>query len=414
MENPNTSQTNQNNTSFNSPRLSYSNIAAKQPTFQFPTKDQAIIFPSIDDAKLQEYILALGKLLQPKHILFASRIANNRICIYLSSKRMVDTFITEHKHITININNLQARRLITPAQRLLSNVSPTIPHAILEEQLLGLKIKLLSPITFLRIGITDNQYSHILSFRRQVYISTDDKPSIPESIVISHDETSYRIYLSSENCSICKQQGHTQSSCHMSIARNEENITHLTPDQQDVPTQNPNASQDIPPSENLTVHSGTSTTTQLKLKIQAPKRPPSSSPSPTASEEIKTIQFPKPTKQAPKKHKSTEEKLKSYSIALEPAKQMMQELCPRPILDFQELVSFNENSIGSPEYTVEEYTADIPRLLDLLSIIYPYLKEKYIKTHITKLKKKIMKLSNHDDYNTTSGDETDLSQNSTY
>lgn len=28
--------------------------------------------------------------------------------------------------------NIQARRLVTPAQRLLSNVSPTIPHDILE------------------------------------------------------------------------------------------------------------------------------------------------------------------------------------------------------------------------------------------------------------------------------------------
>ena len=59
----------------------------------FPSKDQAIVVAAIEGIKLEDYVLAVGNIVQPKNVLFASRLANNRICIYLSSKEFVEEVV---------------------------------------------------------------------------------------------------------------------------------------------------------------------------------------------------------------------------------------------------------------------------------------------------------------------------------
>lgn len=56
--------------------------------FKFPEYDPAIIFDSIDKTQKDEYIVGVDELIGPNHIIFASRIANNRICIYFSPKKL--------------------------------------------------------------------------------------------------------------------------------------------------------------------------------------------------------------------------------------------------------------------------------------------------------------------------------------
>ncbi|CAH1963267.1 unnamed protein product, partial [Acanthoscelides obtectus] len=59
-------------------------------------------------------------------------------------------------------------------------------------------------------------YSHILSFRRQVYIEPNQQSlNIPDSIEITHENLAYRIFLSldSQKCFKCSKQGHIASQC---------------------------------------------------------------------------------------------------------------------------------------------------------------------------------------------------------
>ena len=77
---------------------SYSAALSQQ---HFPTKEQAILFTAIDGTPLQDYIFALGSKIKPKNIVFSSRIANNRICIYLSTQKPVDKILREHTFITL-------------------------------------------------------------------------------------------------------------------------------------------------------------------------------------------------------------------------------------------------------------------------------------------------------------------------
>ncbi len=77
-----------------------SNLPYAHVTTSFPSKKQAIIFDTIDHSKLGDYIIvAIENIAAPKNIMAASRISNNRICVYLEA--IADKFIEEYKGFTI-------------------------------------------------------------------------------------------------------------------------------------------------------------------------------------------------------------------------------------------------------------------------------------------------------------------------
>lgn len=181
-----------------------------------PKKDQAIIIDINDNLPHKDYIIAIGKLVQPSNILFASRISKGRICIFLSNKTLVDNLIVNHPIITIQEQHFKLRKLFNPNKRIiLSNVYPNIPPDIIANEFVKLNIPLCNPITFLRAGIQVEEFTHILSFRRQTYILHEDLKKLPSSILINYDETNYRIFLSDDSltCYLCKSQGHIASQC---------------------------------------------------------------------------------------------------------------------------------------------------------------------------------------------------------
>lgn len=185
----------------------------------FPKREQAIVIPSIEDTKIEEYIYAVGNVVQPRNILAASRISHNRVCIYLSSAEVVADFITQHPDIVVNSHRLKVRKLISPAKRIvISNVSPHIPHAVIENELLKLNLKLMSPMTFIKYNVTNEEYNHVCSFRRQIFCiphESETNLALPESIVIEFENESSRIFLSDDTiyCSICKKHDHPTSKC---------------------------------------------------------------------------------------------------------------------------------------------------------------------------------------------------------
>lgn len=77
-----------------------------------------------------------------------------------------------------------------------------------------MELKLVSPINFLRAGLQDTEYSHILSLRRQIYASPTYIP-IPDSLQIDFEDTKYRIFLYGDKitCFKCKEQGQPASKC---------------------------------------------------------------------------------------------------------------------------------------------------------------------------------------------------------
>lgn len=184
-------------------------------TSRISQNKQAIVFAALEDFKLPAYIKALGQIIGPNKIIYASKISNNRICIYLDNEESVKSFLEQHNgQIQIQNQTIKARKLIQPSKRLIiSNVFPDISNDCLQEALNFLGIKTLSKVTEIKVSIDDNAYK-VFSFRRQVYVSEDTK-DIPSSIQINIDDETFRVFLTLDGiqCFICKQPGHVSSQC---------------------------------------------------------------------------------------------------------------------------------------------------------------------------------------------------------
>lgn len=400
---------------------------------QYPKKEQAIVLNVNENLKLTDYVTAIGNIVMPKNIIFASRISNNRICIYLSNTNLVDTLTGQYKSMLINNHEVGIRKLISPSKRLImSNVCPSIPNELLQTALLSLGYKLVSPIAFLKAGIMGSEYSHIKSFRRQVYISPDDSIQLPSSIVITHEEISYRIFLTFDSlqCFLCKSSGHLAMNCPQNntntiadaqnsqimpcntdysvtenaannIVSSADNI--LLAEAIDEPDKGTNfIPREIQHNPEITI---TEATTANVIKGTPSKRPPSitlsqlnesfdSSSSLQATPQDEKSNFATPN---PKIMLQTKKLKHSKSIdlnikeLLNPLSEMISEASPPYVLNLQQLEDFLENVSGSPDplSVAQYYTNDTTELLRLLHDIYPKTDNRCLKNRLTRIQKKI-------------------------
>ncbi|KAH0552466.1 hypothetical protein KQX54_010491 [Cotesia glomerata] len=107
----------------------------------FPTKENAILIESISDYSVKDYIKAIAQKTAPENIRFASKISNNRVCIYFATIDLVKEFVV-HKTVQIGLNTLNIRPVVNQHKRIiLSNVPPIIPHSYILDELHKLNIE---------------------------------------------------------------------------------------------------------------------------------------------------------------------------------------------------------------------------------------------------------------------------------
>lgn len=182
-----------------------------------PSKEQAIVIEAVDQITLKEYVLAVGKLTDPSNIRYVSRISNARICIYLANKKAAEDLVTKYPKVQISNMSLELRPLVTQNVRVvISNVSPVIPDCVIEDHLSNIGIKLASGLRPVRAGISEPGFTHILSFRRQMFIHPTDLAKLPVSLQIRYEDTNYWVYFTTDTtitCFLCKQEGHLAKQC---------------------------------------------------------------------------------------------------------------------------------------------------------------------------------------------------------
>lgn len=181
-----------------------------------PKMNQAIVFNSINNIKQIEYVSAISKIVPAENIIFVSRISNNRFCVFFNSQAVMENLLKTHSSIHVNGIDIPIRRLINTSKRIiLSNVYPTIPNQLILNALHQLGIKTTSQITHMKAGFATEQFSHILSFRRQIYINQDSATKLPNSITVTVDNTTFRIFITDDivTCFQCHQTGHFSSQC---------------------------------------------------------------------------------------------------------------------------------------------------------------------------------------------------------
>lgn len=367
----------------NSSKMSYAEKAKKsqQPTTQTPKKDQAIILNAIDTIPTKEYVLAIGKIVNPANITFASKISNNRICIYLKTKEIVDKLIDSHPELQINDTKTEIRRMINPAKRIIiSNVCPHLPHASIELALQNAGLKLTSSVNYLRAGFQEEGFNHILSFRRQVYVSISDKSTIPETLEINDGESSYRIFLTEDNikCFICKQPGHIASKCKNSVEPAEMTETDDRNAQKRPPTDNPEEYTSDSNESNTSSNEETPTAMDTEATDQD-----------NANPQKKTLRKKKNKKLKSDKNSLTP--IPSLDEQLEPIKDEMINNPEKYVLSYDNFKDFIENTRGNndPKTTSMDYTEDTEKLSDNMEQLYKLLTNRSMKNRFTRIKTKL-------------------------
>lgn len=205
------------------PSATYANVVEQE---KCPTKEQAIILDSIDGFTIEEYCVAIGTEVEPINVRYIYRISQRRICIYLSSSELAEKLVHDVKTVQIKDQLLEIRPLYTKSKRILiSSVQPLISATVIEKELTTRGITPMSKITQIKAtSVTTTGFSHLMSFRRQVYIQPKDVSKLPESLKINYDDMACWIYFSTDKliCFICKEEGHTQKYCQNTTTQNTE------------------------------------------------------------------------------------------------------------------------------------------------------------------------------------------------
>ena len=146
-------------------KLNYALATANPNT---PKREQAIVLHPVDGLLLKDYIITIGQIISPSNIIFVSIISMGRVCVILSSEQTLSSLIEKSQSILkINEHIIPIRRLLNPAKRIIiSNVCPSILNQLILDALSDINITSLSEINFLKAGIKEIGYEHILSFRR--------------------------------------------------------------------------------------------------------------------------------------------------------------------------------------------------------------------------------------------------------
>lgn len=181
-----------------------------------PKMNQAIVFNSVNNIKQIEYVTAISKIIPAENIQFVSRISNNRFCVFFNSQDVMENLLKTQSSIHVEGIEIPIRRLINASKRIiLSNVYLTIPNQLILNALHELGIKTTSQISHMKAGFATEKFSHILSFRRQVYINQDSMSKLPNSITVTVENTMFRIFITDDTvtCFQCHQTGHFSNQC---------------------------------------------------------------------------------------------------------------------------------------------------------------------------------------------------------
>ena len=341
---------------------------------------------TLDGVTIQEYAIAIGKKVEPSNIKYISRISQGRVCLYLSSKSVVEILMNTDNKVNIGDKTLEIRTLISRSKRVtISNVCPVIPSSVIISELEKLGIKPTSQIVNIKASISAPGFEHILSFRRQININTDDLAKLPPSLQINYENSTYWIYFTIDglSCFQCKQEGHLAKFC--------KNKTNTTTPEVNISTQSAdNSSISDLNSMEKEILMETSDNSSNVFKVPAVKRQiDDSSSSITMQKETETD-----LSQTKKKAKKDEFKPPTIEIITEklnPVKEHIENNSEACILSFSKLCSFILEKHGESDILriSKNYTSDNIALINMLNEIYDYLTDRNIKSRITRIKKKL-------------------------
>ena len=258
--------------------------------------------------------------------------------------------------------------------------------------------------------MNDPGYSHILSFRRQVYVDPEDIIKLPETIQVNFDNTLYWIYISTDRpaCFLCKEEGHLANYCQKGESSNQQTSKSSRQEMSTMETQEPETSRSPVTSKEkessmgqkevfkqpaasvykrslLTLTSSTSTNDTSGKGIRDN----------CLTETTKTVNLLdiiNPPNKKPRKSKL----LQDITKELELIKQHFTEIPHESSITYENLVeffgkSYNKSNIRS---LALEFTNDIPAFINMLKCMHDRMEQGKSRARISRI---IQKLDNSKD-----------------
>lgn len=341
--------------------LTYSGVVQKD---QFPQRDQALVMHCVQGIPLEDYIYAVGDIVKPGNIKVSSRISNNRVCIHLSSKELLEAFTEKYDHLMIREQKIMIAPLETKVKKVvLANVSPEIPNTVIEDVIDNLEIKRESPITILRTSLQREGYGHILSWKRQFYTLPNYVSQLPKTIKINYDGINHYIFPRADviKCFNCNKDGHIAKRCpkNLNQGTNEPNEHNQANDPGDEIMEVEITPPGISPQVNKRTHSDTSSVNTKQNNTGSPKK-------------VKTPDL-----------EDLDDKLKA-------AKDILDD--PNSIITYERFKSLLENTRGTKEVMpiILEHTKNPKALAEYMkNTIHPACKNRSIRYRCTMLAKAI-------------------------
>lgn len=193
----------------------YSTVSSTIPTTKL-VFEQAIILPKITEAHYVDYLEALSEIIDSSKLICCDSLPNDRIIVWLDSQKSVDDLVDSKKHIVVCHQVVYIRPYIHRNKRIVfTHCFPQVENSFLELKLAEAGIKILSPITVLKLGIQNTKFSHIVSQKRETYIASEDADKLPPRIVaiVCGKEMYVNILSDDKTCHKCKKPGHTYKNC---------------------------------------------------------------------------------------------------------------------------------------------------------------------------------------------------------
>ncbi|KAH0549663.1 hypothetical protein KQX54_011953 [Cotesia glomerata] len=324
--------------------------------------EQATSTNGIDGVPIKGFAKAIAGLVSRSVIRFISRITVNKICIYLASKEVAEVLVNDHKTVRVNEIPLKIRPLITHNKRvIISNVPPITPHAFLVDVLSKYNIKLMSPITFLRVGINDEGFAHIL------------KEHLAKVCLENINNVDKENQKSSDNNNIFK-----------SLAKNDEIKDQMQVEEPDILNQAYKEKKNLNNKRPLSVSTSTSADITIENKktekVSVMDNYKFKSPANTSEDTHK-----------PKKRLITNHKEKDKQDNYNDLDSLSAIIDSNPVkfkFNFLEFKNFVERTVGRKNISaiVNEFTKDTTGLAANLTELFPLLRTRSMKNRFTRIK----------------------------
>ncbi|CAI6355175.1 unnamed protein product [Macrosiphum euphorbiae] len=282
----------------------------------------------------------------------------------------------------------------------------------------------ISQISHLKAGINIEGFEHIMNFRRQLFIKREDIPKLPNSLIITTNESHFRIFFTDGivTCFLCKASGHISNNC-KNIVDTQEKSTTSSPNELNIPydftINHTELIENIRSPTSPTIDILDQTHSDLTENLEetkffhlsqshldeAPSRAPietqkrlmsdsSSSKPPDSRNALLPSTLAKKNEKTTKKPKLQSRSNSSSSLDTNVDEKLnpiidhftANESLPITYIQFKYILDNFNNKSMNIHTLIESINTSIPTLIDIIEQIHPKIKDKALKSRLTKLR----------------------------